>query len=87
MGPAAGSGVVIRAAVVGLVLVGIALAPPLAAALRPLRERVASVGAAASAGSWGDEVRLVLRDFDGLEALSPIFLYITCKGVYVKLAN
>jgi len=64
MGPAAGSGVVIRAAVVGLVLVGIALAPPLAAALRPLRERVASVGAAASAGSWGDEVRLVLRDFD-----------------------
>lgn len=64
MGPAAGNGVVIRAAVVGLVLVGIALAPPLAAALRPLRERVASVGAAASAGSWGDEVRALLRDFD-----------------------
>jgi hypothetical protein len=64
MGPAAGSGVVIRAAAVGLVLVGIALAPPLAAALRPLRERVASVGAAASAGSWGDEVSTVLRDFD-----------------------
>jgi hypothetical protein len=63
MGPAAGSGVVIRAAVVGLVLVGIALAPPLAAALRPLRERVASVGAAASAGSWGDEVSTVLLDF------------------------
>ncbi|OEL30330.1 hypothetical protein BAE44_0008654 [Dichanthelium oligosanthes] len=54
MGPsaaAAGSGAVMRAAVVGLVLVGIALAPPLAAALRPLRERVASAGAAASAGS------------------------------------
>ncbi|XP_020396461.1 transmembrane E3 ubiquitin-protein ligase FLY2 isoform X1 [Zea mays] len=56
MGPAVRSSVVIRATVVGLVLVGIALALPLAAALRPLREHVASIGAAASAGSWGDEV-------------------------------
>nr|CAB3458028.1 unnamed protein product [Digitaria exilis] len=59
---AAGSGAVMRAAVVGLVLAGIALAPPLAAALRPLRERVASVGAAASAGSWGDEHAFFKRD-------------------------
>jgi hypothetical protein len=49
-----------RAAVVGLVLVGIAVDLPLAAALWPLRERVASAGAAASAGSWGDEVSLLL---------------------------
>ncbi|KAF8669511.1 hypothetical protein HU200_051314 [Digitaria exilis] len=56
---AAGSGAVMRAAVVGLVLAGIALAPPLAAALRPLRERVASAGAA---GSWGDEHAFFKRD-------------------------
>jgi len=54
------SGAVMRAAAVGLVLVGVALAPPLAAALRPLRERVASAGASSSAGSWGDEVTLML---------------------------
>ncbi|CAN6199105.1 unnamed protein product [Urochloa humidicola] len=59
---AAGSGAAMRAAVVGLVLVGVALAPPLAAALRPLRERVASAGAAASAGSWGDEHAFFKRD-------------------------
>jgi hypothetical protein len=49
-----------RAAVVGLVLVGIAVDLPLAAALRPLRERVVSAGAAAFAGSWGDGVSLLL---------------------------
>jgi hypothetical protein len=49
-----------RAAVVGLVLVGIAVDLPLAAALRPLRERVVSAGAAAFASSWGDEVSLLL---------------------------
>ncbi|CAN6211710.1 unnamed protein product [Urochloa humidicola] len=59
---AAGSGAAMRAAVVGLVLVGVALAPPLAAALRPLRERVASAGAAASTGSWGDEHAFFKRD-------------------------
>jgi transmembrane E3 ubiquitin-protein ligase len=76
MGPAVRSSVVIRATVVGLVLVGIALALPLAAALRPLREHVASIGAAASAGSWGDEVSKVLRDFDCRVGSSfPYFLY------------
>ncbi|EEE67227.1 hypothetical protein OsJ_24360 [Oryza sativa Japonica Group] len=50
------------AAVVGLVVaVGLAL-PPLAAALRPLRERVASAGAASSSGSWGDEHAFFKRD-------------------------
>ncbi|KAF0908221.1 hypothetical protein E2562_023843 [Oryza meyeriana var. granulata] len=60
MGPAAAA---LRAvAVVGLVVaVGLAL-PPLAAALRPLRERVASAGAASSSGSWGDEHAFFKRD-------------------------
>jgi transmembrane E3 ubiquitin-protein ligase len=58
------SGAVMRTAVVGLVLVGVALGPPLAAALRPLRERVASAGAASSAGLWGDEVSLMLPYLD-----------------------
>ena len=53
---AAAAGAVLRVAVVGLLVLGLAL-PPLAAALRPLRERVASAGAAASSGSSADEVR------------------------------
>jgi hypothetical protein len=78
MGPAAGArrsgGAVMRAAAVGVVvaLVSLALAPPLAAALRPLRERVASVGATASAASWGDEVRMVLLSWDS-EFSSSLF--------------
>lgn len=62
MGPSAAA--LRAAAVVGLVVaVGLAL-PPLAAALRPLRERVASAGAASSSGSWGDEVRTPRRDWE-----------------------
>lgn len=53
------SAAVLRVAVVSLVVLGLAL-PPLAAALRPLRERVAFAGAAASSGSWADEVRRCL---------------------------
>ncbi|EEC82105.1 hypothetical protein OsI_26121 [Oryza sativa Indica Group] len=60
MGPSAAA--LRAAAVVGLVVaVGLAL-PPLAAALRPLRERVASAGAASSSGSWGDEHAFFKRD-------------------------
>jgi len=73
---------VMRAAAVGLVLVGVALAPPLAAALRPLRERVASAGAAASAGSWGDEVSLMLLYSDWcVRAISPPF-FVRGAGVW-----
>jgi hypothetical protein len=46
----------LRVSVLGLLVLGLALPPP-AAALRPLREHVASAGAAASSGSWADEVR------------------------------
>ncbi|XP_062190740.1 transmembrane E3 ubiquitin-protein ligase FLY2-like isoform X2 [Phragmites australis] len=71
MGPAA-AGAVMRAAVVGLVVVVIALAlsPPLAAALRPIRERVASAGASAAAGSWGDEHAFFKRDENDLSPYS-----------------
>ncbi|KAL5196501.1 hypothetical protein ABZP36_000013 [Zizania latifolia] len=59
------------AAVVGLVvLVGLAL-PPLAAALRPLRERVVSAGAtAAASGSWGDEHAFFKRDLNDISPYS-----------------
>ncbi|TVU39017.1 hypothetical protein EJB05_12418 [Eragrostis curvula] len=75
MGPAAGagrSGAVMRAAAVGVavVVVALALAPPLAAALRPLRERVTSVGAAASTGSWGDEHAFFKRDENDMSPYS-----------------
>jgi hypothetical protein len=57
MHAAAAAAAVLRVAVVGLLVLVLAH-PPLAAALRPLRERVASAGAAASTGSWADEVSL-----------------------------
>jgi hypothetical protein len=66
MGPAAGArrsgGAAMRAAAVGVAvaLVALALSPPLASALRPLRERAAPVG------SWGDEVRMVPPSFSFL---------------------
>jgi hypothetical protein len=67
MGPAArrSGGAAMRAAAVGVAvaLVALVLSPPLASALRPLRERVASVGSAASVGLWGDEVRMVPPHF------------------------
>ncbi|KAL5198385.1 hypothetical protein ABZP36_001897 [Zizania latifolia] len=67
MGPAA---VLRAAAVVGLVVVvGLAL-PPLAAALRPLRERVASAGAASSSGSWVDEHAFFKRDENDISPYS-----------------
>ncbi|XP_015695347.2 transmembrane E3 ubiquitin-protein ligase FLY2-like [Oryza brachyantha] len=61
MGPA--SAAARRAAALAglLVAVGLALAP-LAAALRPLRERVASAAASSSSGSWGDEHAFFKRD-------------------------
>lgn len=46
-----------RMRIAALAVIALALAPPLAAALRPLRERAVTVGSAASAASWGDEVR------------------------------
>ncbi|KAG8099905.1 hypothetical protein GUJ93_ZPchr0013g35878 [Zizania palustris] len=72
------------AAMVGLVVVvGLAL-PPLAAALRPLRERVASAGAAAAAAaisrSWGEEHAFFKRD---LNDISPYSWNIT--GTYKEL--
>lgn len=58
---AAAAGAVLRVAVVGLVVAGLALPPP-AAALRPLRERVVSAGATASSGSWANEHTFFKRD-------------------------
>uniref|UniRef100_A0A0E0Q8P0 RING-type E3 ubiquitin transferase n=1 Tax=Oryza rufipogon TaxID=4529 RepID=A0A0E0Q8P0_ORYRU len=60
MGPSAAA--LRAAAVVGLVVAGGGAPPPLAAALRPLRERVASAGAASFSGSWGDEHAFFKRD-------------------------
>uniref|UniRef100_M8BXP1 RING-type E3 ubiquitin transferase n=1 Tax=Aegilops tauschii TaxID=37682 RepID=M8BXP1_AEGTA len=60
---------VLRVAVVGLLVLGLAL-PPLAAALRPLRERVASAGAAASSGSWADEHAFYKRDDNDMSPYS-----------------
>jgi hypothetical protein len=62
----------LRVAVLGLLVLGLAL-PPRAAGLRPLRERVASAGAAASSGSWADEVR---RCWIARLASYPHFLYV-----------
>ncbi|EMS65730.1 Transmembrane E3 ubiquitin-protein ligase 1 [Triticum urartu] len=63
------SAAVLRVAVVSLVVLGLAL-PPLAAALRPLRERVASAGAAASSGSWADEHAFYKRDDNDMSPYS-----------------
>ncbi|GJN32383.1 hypothetical protein PR202_gb20890 [Eleusine coracana subsp. coracana] len=71
MGPAAGarrSGAMIRAAAVAVV--ALALALPLAAALRPLRERVVTVGTAGSAASWGDEHAFFKRDENDMSPYS-----------------
>jgi len=68
MGPAArrSGGAAMRAAAVGVAvaLVALALSPPLASALRPLRERAASVG------SWGDEQAFFKRDENDISSYS-----------------
>jgi hypothetical protein len=69
---AAAAAAALRVSVLGLLVLGLALPPP-AAALRPLRERVASAGAAASTGSWADEVR---RCSIARLASYPHFLYV-----------